>query len=660
MLSGDEDQSGSEANKGLSESKRMASRFGDLKQFSITSVNWQIYVEQMNFFFMANGITEDMARKAIFLSSCGTDTYTLLKSIATPDDISAESFTFKKAVDLLSKHFCPPPNQIIQRFQFYRRDQKEGESVPEFLAALRKLSQHCEFKDLDAMIRDRLVCGLKDEGLQKRLLANDKLTLHIAQEEAIASEEAQRNLIALKTPANQTEINKIVGSNGPALIGRNWFDELGIRITSSVNKIESKLPIEISDFINVFDDQLGDYKGKPIKLLINGSAQPKFFRYRPVPFALKPRVETSLKKMEEDGVIRQIKFSEWATPIVPVIKPDGTISICGDYKCTVNQVLCKETYPLPTNTEVLATLANCKWFSRMNLDRAYTQVKVDEESARILTINTHRGLFEMTRLPFGISTGVVVYLDDILIGGESIQVMWERTKDVLRRIQDAGLKLKRSKCIFAVNELSFLGFKINQYGVQPTDEKIRAISQAPEPINKQQLQAFLGLITFYDRFFQNKSDLLEPLYRLLKKDARFKWGRQQKSSFDQVRKLLQSENLLVHYSADLPLILSGDASPYGVGAVLAHVMPDGREAPIAFGSRTLQVAEQKYSQLDKEALSIVFGIKKFNQFLSGRQFTILTDHKPLLGLFNPTKPISDHMSPRMLRWSLMLGHTSMK
>lgn len=112
---------------------------------------------------------------------------------------------------------------------------------------------------------------------------------------------------------------------------------------------------------------------------------------------------------------------------------------------------------------------------------------------------------------------------------------------------------------------------------------------------------------------------------------------------------------MVHYSADLPLILSGDASPYGVGAVLAHVMPDGREAPIAFGSRTLQAAEKNYSQLDKEALSIIFGIKKFNQFLSGRQFMIFTDHKPLLGLFNPSKPISNHISPRMLRWSLMLG-----
>ncbi|XP_058985915.1 uncharacterized protein K02A2.6 [Musca domestica] len=822
------------------ETKRMATRFGDLCSFNVAAGKWQVYEEQMQFFFMANGLDDDKAKKAIFLSSCGTETYALLKSIATPENITDASFTFDKAITLLRKHFCPHANIIIQRFQFYRRDQQEEEEIPEYLAALRKLCQHCDFKDLDEMLRDRLVCGMRDTNLQKRLLANEKLTLEVAENEAIANEEAQKSLTTLKGSTNVPVVNRIgnrkvnkqdemkrcfrcngnhsadtcrfkneqcffckkqghieracitktkkkkthhyqkhhrssvnqvsdqkggnkeyvltvssqstssfvreiniydrpvkmeidsgashsimsqrrfvehfgkmrfeksdidlrtwgndkklsivgkvlvpvstakfngklwllvVSGDGPSLIGRNWFQDLGIQIMSSCNNIGSNVPEHIGEFESVFDESLGDYKGEKVKLHVKEGGKPRFYRFRPVPFALKPKIEVALQQMMDDKIIRPIKYSEWATPIVPVVKPDGSIRICGDYKCTVNQILCNETYPLPTNTEVFATLSNCKWFSSLDLDRAYTQVKVDEESAKILTLNTHKGLFEVTRLPFGISTapsifqrmmenivgdvpGVVVYLDDILIGGSTMEEMWLRTKETLRRIQNAGLKLKKTKCVFAVPEITFLGFIINQNGVKPTLEKIKAVSDAPEPTNKQQLQAFLGLLNFYDRFFQNKADLLEPLYRLLKKDVLFRWGKEQRSSFSRAKEILKSEQVLVHYSPELPLILSGDASPYGVGAVLAHVMPDGREAPIAFGSRTLQPAEKNYSQLDKEALSIIFGIKKFHQYLCGRKFTIYTDHKPLLGLLNPSKPIPQHISPRLLRWSLMMG-----
>lgn len=714
------------------ETGRMTSRFGDLCAFNVNAGKWQIYEEQMQFFFMANGLEDEETKKAIFLSSCGTDTYTLLKSIATPEDITDKKFTFDKAISLLRKHFCPEPNLIIQRFQFYRRDQHEGETIPDYLAALRKLSQNCNFKALDEMLRDRLVCGMRDVNLQKKLLANEGLTLHTAEKEAIANEEAQKSVTALKECTSVTNINRmanhkekkgkehiqkcfrchgghaadscrfketecffckkrghieracitktkkerpqsqrrqyrrsnmnqvtadsgeneeyilsvscehvssikkqvrinnqtivmeidsgashsiisqktfnekfrnvqmekspvqlrtwgsekklhicgemvvhvsteqfsgqlkllVVSGDGPSLIGRNWFQDLGISVLSSCNKIEEDIPLEISQYRGVFEGTLGDYKGEKVKLTLSDVSKPKFYRCRSVPFALKTKVEEALKQMEDDHVIRAVKFSEWATPIVPVVKPDGSIRICGDYKCTVNQFLCNETYPLPTNTEVFATLANCKWFSRLDLDRAYTQVKVDDESAKVLTLNTHKGLFEVTRLPFGISTapsifqrlmegilgsipGVVVYLDDILIGGSTVEEMWRRVKDTLQSIQDAGLKLKKSKCTFAVPEVTFLGFMLNQHGVKPSEDKIRAMSEAPEPTNKQQLQAFLGLITFYDRFFKNKADLLEPLYRLLKKYVPFKWGKEQEVSFNKAKENLKSENVLV-------------------------------------------------------------------------------------------------------------------
>ncbi|XP_037928527.1 uncharacterized protein K02A2.6-like [Teleopsis dalmanni] len=232
------------------------------------------------------------------------------------------------------------------------------------------------------------------------------------------------------------------------------------------------------NFSSVFDGNLGDYKGNPVKLQMSVSNKPKFLRYRQVPFALKFKVEAALKELEDEGALRLIPFSEWATPVVPIIKPDGSIRICGDYKCTVNQMICKESYPLPTNTEVLATLANCKWFTKLDLDRAYTQVKVDQESVRILSLNTHCGLFKVTRLPFGISTapgifirvmegvlknidGVIIYLDDILIGGTTLEELWDRTRTALKCVQDAGLKLKKAKCVFAVQEITFLGLKIS-------------------------------------------------------------------------------------------------------------------------------------------------------------------------------------------------------
>src|SRR5690606_419779 len=104
------------------------------------------------------------------------------------------------------------------------------------------------------------------------------------------------------------------------------------------------------------------------------------------------------------------------------------------------------------------------------------------------------------------------------------------------------------------------------------------------------------------------------------------------------------------FDPKLPLVVCADASPYGVGAVLAHRLPDGSEQPICFASRTLNEAKRRYAQLHREALVIVFAVKKFFIYLSGAEFMIYTDHQPLLGIFNPSKPIPQIVSPRLLRW----------
>ena len=196
---------------------------------------------------------------------------------------------------------------------------------------------------------------------------------------------------------------------------------------------------------------------------------------------------------------------------------------------------------------------------------------------------------------------------------------------------------------------------ISAQGLSPMTEKVRAIKEAPSPKNVAELRSFLGLVNYYGKFLPELSTVLAPLYQLLHKDCSWSWQQDQETAFQQVKGLLHSATLLVHFDSDKVVVLTCDASPYGVGAVLSHRMDDGGEKPIGYVSRTLTSAERGYSQLEKEGLAVVFAVKRFHQYLYGRPFTIFTDHKPLLGLFGETKGISPMASARVQRWALTLS-----
>ena len=159
----------------------------------------------------------------------------------------------------------------------------------------------------------------------------------------------------------------------------------------------------------------------------------------------------------------------------------------------------------------------------------------------------------------------------------------------------------------------------------------------------------------YGKFLPNLSTVLAPLYSLLKRDVRWRWTAKEERAFQASKDLLTSSQLLVHFDEKLPLILACDASAYGVGAVLAHRLQDGSEKPIAYASRTLTNAERNYSQLEKEGLACVFGVKRFHVYLLGHPFELMTDHKPLLALMGEWKASSQQASARVRRWSLFLS-----
>ena len=238
-------------------------------------------------------------------------------------------------------------------------------------------------------------------------------------------------------------------------------------------------------------------------------------------------------------------------------------------------------------------------------------------------------------------------MDDFLITGATETEHLNNLHEVLTHLEQAGMHLREDKCAFLLPQVEYLGHQISQSGLHPTKENFRAIVEAPAPQNVSQLKSFLEMLNYYSNFLPNLSSVLAPLYSLLHKNTTWQWGMPQQTAFKEAKKLLTSSQVLVHYDVHKPLVLSCDASPYSVGAVLSHKLGDGSEHPVAFASRTLSPTEKQYSQLDKEGLAIIFGAKRFHHYLLGRQFTIFSDHKPLQHLFGRSRAIPPMASARI-------------
>ncbi|CAC5401677.1 unnamed protein product [Mytilus coruscus] len=217
------------------------------------------------------------------------------------------------------------------------------------------------------------------------------------------------------------------------------------------------------------------------------------------------------------------------------------------------------------------------------------------------------------------------------------------------------MRLNKDKCIFLVPEVVYLGHRIDQHGIYPVESKVKAFTEAPEPKNVKIVKILFRNAKLLQLISARFIFKLAPLHELLQKQKEWKWDKPQQEAFELTKTLLKSSKVLVHYDPNKEIILSCDASPYGIGAVLSHRMEDGCDRPVGYISRTLTPAERNYSVLEKEGLAIIFALKKFHQYLFDRKFTIYTDHKPLIGLFIENKPIPPMAAARLQRWALTLS-----
>ena len=322
----------------------------------------------------------------------------------------------------------------------------------------------------------------------------------------------------------------------------------------------------------------------------------------------------------------EVAWSEWATPVVAVPKANGLIRLCGDFKVTINSELKVDQYSLPRIEYIFANLAAAEKFTKIDLRQAYLQLEMEEESKKYLTINTHKGLYQYNRLLFGVTSAPAIWqrtvdqilqniprtqviMDDLIITGESDQEHLKNLHQVLERLHDYNVRAEITKCEFFKESITYSGHRIDKHGHHKMPDKIDAVVNAHRSTNVTLLRAYLGLLNL---FLPNLSSVMWPLNQMLEKGRKRPWTEKCEKAFLETKLMISSDQVLTHYDPQLPIKLECDASAYGIGAVLSHVMEDGIDRPIGFLSRLLTSAKRSYAQIDKEALALILGCEEIS------------------------------------------------
>ena len=356
------------------------------------------------------------------------------------------------------------------------------------------------------------------------------------------------------------------------------------------------------------------------------------------------------------GAIRR-SFSPWASAVVLVRKKDGGLRFCIDL-CKLNNRTIKDGYSLPRIEDTLDCLHGAVWFSTLDLKSGYWQVELEEE-AKPLTAFTMGplGFWECEHMPFGLTNALatfqrlmeychgelhlnwcIIYLDDIIVFSQTPEEHVHRLRAVFNKLKAASLKLKPSKCDFFKIEIKYLGHVASKEGVSTDPDKIKFVTEWPQPTTVTEVRSFLGFVSYYRRFIPNFSKIVKPLNKLLhnlegtpsqKKEFKVHWGPEQQEAFETLQRLCTESPILAYTDFKAPFILHTDASGDGLGAVLYQVQ-EGKQRVIAYACWSLTRSERNCPVHKLEFLALKWAITdKFHEYLYGSQFQVYTDNHPL-------------------------------
>ena len=415
--------------------------------------------------------------------------------------------------------------------------------------------------------------------------------------------------------------------------------------TETMTIVKNKTDIK-EHYADVFEG-VGCFPGEPYHIQVDPKVPPKQTPVRPVAVHLKEAFKQELDKMLQAGYIKPVhEATPWINSFVIVEGKDKLgklkIRICLD-PTNLNVAVVREPWFSKTPDDIAHLLADAVIITTTDCTKGFWHEALDEESSYLTTFGTEFGRFRFTVMPFGISVAgdvfqrkldtifgalpqVACIADDIIVVGynEDHSDHDKAFSKLLHTAQMNNVKFNYDKLQYKKTQVDFFGETYTTDGRKPSSDKVKAIADMPQPVNKKEVQSFIGMVNYLSKFTPRLSELAECLRDLIRVNVPFQWGPEHTEAFMSIKQEIVQAPVLKYYDPKKPTVLQTDTSAKGLGACLLQC-----EHPVYFGSKALTDSQKGYVAIELEALAVSWAMEKFHHFLYATKFVLETDQKPL-------------------------------